>query len=134
MASKMRILFESGDAGCPPQNIIPYTRILTILIESALPFTLFGIVCAILSQILASKAQDLGALSAYQIVLPLWIISCGLAPMLIIFRVVARESWVSDPTLQRDTRMPTICFATRNTVGSVTIGVEEAKDNVERGS
>ncbi|KAH6907507.1 hypothetical protein BKA70DRAFT_1427886 [Coprinopsis sp. MPI-PUGE-AT-0042] len=119
MDSKMRKLSEDATY---LQSAASYSRISLILIESALPFTVFGLAAAAISQVLVVKHVDAGASSAYHIIWPLWVISCGLAPQLIIFRVVTGSSWVSNPAAQapHGTHLQSIRFTPRRFDSSVT--------------
>ncbi|TFK22132.1 hypothetical protein FA15DRAFT_695936 [Coprinopsis marcescibilis] len=82
-----------------------YSRIPTILIESALPFTLMGILAAIITAVVEASRVD--GSTAYRntpleltkfVVVFLWVTSCSFAPTLIIHRVTMGASWVCDPT------------------------------------
>lgn len=112
MDTKMRKLTEDAPY---LRKTTPYSRISMILLESALPFTLFGLACAAISQTLAINHFNVGASSAYHIIWPLWVISCGLAPQVIIFRIVTGNSWVADPAVQTShgTHLQSIRFTPR---------------------
>ncbi|TFK22258.1 hypothetical protein FA15DRAFT_706525 [Coprinopsis marcescibilis] len=75
-----------------------YTHVLSILAESALPFTLVGMVSAALVVILASFPASRDAIATLPIANAIWVCACALAPQLIIFRVAVGQSWTRNPT------------------------------------
>ncbi|THU89938.1 hypothetical protein K435DRAFT_781429 [Dendrothele bispora CBS 962.96] len=91
-----------------------YTGIVAILIESALPFTLVGIVFAIV----LSKEQPVQLFFA-----DLWGSYVGLAPQLIILRVAMGRAWSKNTLTQVSTRIDFIHNKTgTTTVDSTQIG------------
>lgn len=76
--SKMRRLFHDGPDSLERFNATPYSKISMVLVESALPFALFGLACAIISQVLAMDQHnpDKVARIVYNIIFPLWVTSC----------------------------------------------------------
>ncbi|KAH6908854.1 hypothetical protein BKA70DRAFT_1279011 [Coprinopsis sp. MPI-PUGE-AT-0042] len=77
---------------------VPYLGISAILIESALPYTIFGLACTVLTALAGVEEIYAATHAAYHLLWPMWVISCALAPQLIIARVLNGSSWVSDPT------------------------------------
>lgn len=76
----------------------PYNKVAIMLVESALPFSLFGIAAAIASTLFAvNDSLEMGSAHAISIIWPLWVNSCAIAPQLIIFRVATGASWISRP-------------------------------------
>ncbi|KAH6907490.1 hypothetical protein BKA70DRAFT_357270 [Coprinopsis sp. MPI-PUGE-AT-0042] len=85
----------------------PYNRIAIMLVESALPFTLFGIAAATASTLLPTdNSLEVGTTSAMTLIWPLWINSCAIAPQLIIFRVATGASWITGPPQRTRSRAP----------------------------
>ncbi|KAJ2923185.1 hypothetical protein H1R20_g13908, partial [Candolleomyces eurysporus] len=64
-----------------------YTDIVAILIESAFPFTVFGIVAGVLNAV-GSVSMDLSSA-----LIEAWFAFCALSPQLIIFRVMTGRAW-----------------------------------------
>ncbi|TFK19057.1 hypothetical protein FA15DRAFT_223723 [Coprinopsis marcescibilis] len=93
-----------------------YDRVVSILIESALPFTIFGVVSAITFALESPSGTDSHGTRnvpievATSVVIPLWCLSLGLAPMLIIHRVVMGTSWINDPATNATGRVSSIAF------------------------
>ncbi|KAH6908852.1 hypothetical protein BKA70DRAFT_1222432 [Coprinopsis sp. MPI-PUGE-AT-0042] len=90
---------------------IPYLRIASILIESALPFTIFGVACAVSSALFENLEISTQTHAIYHITWPLWVVSSALAPQLIIARVLNGRSWAHDPTHRLDEMVMTLEFA-----------------------
>ncbi|KAH6907489.1 hypothetical protein BKA70DRAFT_1283152 [Coprinopsis sp. MPI-PUGE-AT-0042] len=87
----------------------PYKKISIMLVESALPFTLFGIAAAIASTLFAANdGLEVETASAINIIWPLWVNSCAIAPQLIIFRVATGASWISSPQQARTRSEPAL--------------------------
>ncbi|KAH6908853.1 hypothetical protein BKA70DRAFT_254162 [Coprinopsis sp. MPI-PUGE-AT-0042] len=102
---------EKAMGGREVQSQVPYLRIVGILVESALPFTIFGIACAVSSSLFAHLEETTPTNAAYHIVWPLWVISSALAPQLIIARVLNGSSWSHDPTQQVEDMATTLEFS-----------------------
>ncbi|KAJ3791236.1 hypothetical protein GGU11DRAFT_674725 [Lentinula aff. detonsa] len=102
-----------------PENIalkVPYTGVIAILVESALPFTLLGIAYAV---ILITK-------SPWGVVFSLiWSYYLGLAPQLIILRVAMGRAWSKDTSAQL---MTSIQFVQSN------VGVSDVEELNSRSS
>jgi hypothetical protein len=98
----------------------PYTKIAIVLVESALPFTIFGTTAGIAATLFAiNKDFNVVTAGTINIILTLWINSCvslilhllvrdsvahwyqALAPQVIAFRVVTGTSWISSPQRTR---------------------------------
>ncbi|TFK21248.1 hypothetical protein FA15DRAFT_758843 [Coprinopsis marcescibilis] len=82
------------------EKTTPYTRALVVLIESALPFTLFGILVVVSAGFASLNPRDSVANAMY-VLTPLWIwtsfcvLGQALAPQLIIYRVMTGRSWAN---------------------------------------
>ncbi|KAJ2923835.1 hypothetical protein H1R20_g13262, partial [Candolleomyces eurysporus] len=74
-----------------------YTGVIAILIESALPLSLFGIISAILQQITVTTD---GYLVCWALFSGLFYSFCALAPHMIIFRVTTGRSFTKFPTVK----------------------------------
>lgn len=87
MDTKMRKLFHDGPDSLERVNTVLYSRISMVLIDSALPFALFGVACAVISQVLAldQESPDKNANIAYNIIWPLWFTSCVRALLRVVF-------------------------------------------------
>ncbi|KAH6901884.1 hypothetical protein BKA70DRAFT_1521501 [Coprinopsis sp. MPI-PUGE-AT-0042] len=72
-------------------SVVPYTRVTTVLIESALPFTLLGVAAAIVAFVNTSPANYARIFSSR-----LWTIASGLTSQVIIYRVITGTSWTSN--------------------------------------
>ncbi|KAF4620402.1 hypothetical protein D9613_001180 [Agrocybe pediades] len=71
----------------PAESLQMYTGVTAILVESALPFSLMGIVFAVTY----GKNMDVGPAFLF-----VWATLCALCPQFIIFRVVMGRSWTQD--------------------------------------
>ncbi|TFK24334.1 hypothetical protein FA15DRAFT_704665 [Coprinopsis marcescibilis] len=98
-----------------------YNRALVLVIESALPFTTFGILAAVCAA--GARESDILA-QAFFLIAPIWIWTCALAPQLIIYRVTTGRSWVTDPaTSNSSDRLQTLVFGqTSSNLDKTTIG------------
>ncbi|TFK21049.1 hypothetical protein FA15DRAFT_696585 [Coprinopsis marcescibilis] len=110
MRRRMQLICEMTSLGTET------TSTLSILIESALPFTLIGSLSIIVSALsLHTTSGDACFFSQ-----ALWISAVSLAPQLIIFRVATKRTWTENPTMPIDDLTHPIVFAAyRETTGSV---------------
>ncbi|TFK21058.1 hypothetical protein FA15DRAFT_707580 [Coprinopsis marcescibilis] len=90
---RMRRRFRKLGMITPHQQ--SYTRVLAILIESSLPFTLIG-TAAIIVTILSTLDPSLTF--AAELANGFWVVAMSLAPQLIIYRVAMGDSWTRNPT------------------------------------
>ncbi|RXW12322.1 hypothetical protein EST38_g13532 [Candolleomyces aberdarensis] len=78
-----------------------YTGPVAILIESALPLTLFGTIAAILQQLnMYPYTQSEGYLVCYSLFGGLFYSFCALSPHMIIFRVTIGRSFTKFPSVK----------------------------------
>ncbi|KAH6880280.1 hypothetical protein BKA70DRAFT_1411755 [Coprinopsis sp. MPI-PUGE-AT-0042] len=76
---------------------LPYSQLLTILLESALPFTLVGVAGAITTGFMSYQHYSM-AMHAYPLMLVLWINALALGPQMITFRIITGTTWITNPT------------------------------------
>ncbi|KAH6880291.1 hypothetical protein BKA70DRAFT_1447337 [Coprinopsis sp. MPI-PUGE-AT-0042] len=108
------------------QSSMPYSRVITPLLESALPFTLVGVAAAISTAIsTAHSGRDKVASDVYLVMLVIWYNSLALGPQLIIFRILSGKTWTSNPTTMVVSQP--IQFACSDEISS-------AGDDMEKGS
>ncbi|RXW18368.1 hypothetical protein EST38_g7496 [Candolleomyces aberdarensis] len=81
-----------------------YTKVISILIESAFPLSLFGVAAAIFQQIPVprNQARAEAYLVWYHFIDGLFYSFCALSPHMIIFRVTIGRSWLKSPTMQQN--------------------------------
>ncbi|RXW12434.1 hypothetical protein EST38_g13418 [Candolleomyces aberdarensis] len=85
----------------PSSDTHLYTGIVAILIESALPLSVFGILAAIMQQLGDSKARaSVGFLVCDPLFSGLFYSFCALSPHMIIFRVTTGRSFTKFPTVK----------------------------------
>ncbi|TFK23862.1 hypothetical protein FA15DRAFT_705053 [Coprinopsis marcescibilis] len=113
----------------------PYTRVMTILLESALPFTLCGVFAAV------ARAIEYGTENPDPIVFPismfstsLWTVFCGLGPTLIVYRASSTDSQVNTTSQERGSQrtLPPLSFGRRQDESySTQMGVEARRKGLE---
>ncbi|KAH6901899.1 hypothetical protein BKA70DRAFT_1521556 [Coprinopsis sp. MPI-PUGE-AT-0042] len=77
-------------------QVVPYTRVAIVLIESALPFTMLGIAAAIVAFVDTTPANHALIFSSR-----LWTMASGLTAQVIIYRVITGTSWTSSRDEER---------------------------------
>lgn len=104
----------------PEDALRMYTGVSAILIESALPFSILGILFAITY----GKNMDVGPAFLF-----VWATFCALSPQFIIFRVTVGKSWTSDLISQahNGTTFNSVAFRPRDGMGSMTVAEEADK-------
>ncbi|KAJ2921030.1 hypothetical protein H1R20_g16063, partial [Candolleomyces eurysporus] len=96
----------------PSTDMHLYTGIVAILIESALPLTLFGILAAVMQQLGDSAVgASVGFLVCEPLFSGLFYSFCALSPHMIIFRVTTGRSFTKFPTAKDDGALHTLQFA-----------------------
>ncbi|KAH6869090.1 hypothetical protein BKA70DRAFT_1491410 [Coprinopsis sp. MPI-PUGE-AT-0042] len=97
MERKMKHLSEQ--TGGTFRSALPYRQLLTLLLESALPFTLVGVVSAICTGVIDSmNPTHRHAVRVLPMLMVLWINFLALGPQLIVFRIISGTTWTSAPT------------------------------------
>ncbi|KAH6902174.1 hypothetical protein BKA70DRAFT_1521286 [Coprinopsis sp. MPI-PUGE-AT-0042] len=101
MERKMKRLSER--TGAMFRSALPYRQLLTLLLESALPFTLVGVVGAICTGVIDDTDPTYRhAVHVLPILMVLWINALALGPQLIVFRIISGMTWTSrNPTTHR---------------------------------
>ncbi|TEB33318.1 hypothetical protein FA13DRAFT_199694 [Coprinellus micaceus] len=84
-----------------PSHLLKYTAALAILVESALPLALFGIVAAAILNYGTWRLSD----ATMTIIPAVWFCLSALCPQLIIFRVAVGTSYPSDGAFQTPSRL-----------------------------
>ncbi|RXW14991.1 hypothetical protein EST38_g10862 [Candolleomyces aberdarensis] len=97
-----------------------YAGVVAILIESALPLTVFGIIAAILMGILdaSTSRPSEELLVCYHLFFGLFLSFCNLAPHMIIFRVTTGRSFVKFPSAENGVISHPLKFAHRTAESS----------------
>ncbi|KAJ2936323.1 hypothetical protein H1R20_g778, partial [Candolleomyces eurysporus] len=96
----------------PSADMHLYTGIVAILIESALPLTLFGILAAVMQQLGDSAVgASVGFLVCEPLFSGLFYSFCALSPHMIIFRVTTGRSFTKFPTAKDGGALHTLQFA-----------------------
>ncbi|KAH6902157.1 hypothetical protein BKA70DRAFT_1229206 [Coprinopsis sp. MPI-PUGE-AT-0042] len=81
---------------------LPYRQIFAMILESALPFTLVGVVTAICIGAMDTKhGAYRRAVHIFPFLMVFWTNALSLGPQLIIFRVISGATWTSNPTTHR---------------------------------
>ncbi|KAH6869110.1 hypothetical protein BKA70DRAFT_1578879 [Coprinopsis sp. MPI-PUGE-AT-0042] len=81
------------------KSALPYRRLIALLLESALPFTLVGVAGAISTAFIDPFGQKQNkATTIFPLMIVLWTNPLALGPQLIIFRILSRKTWTSNPT------------------------------------
>ncbi|KAH6902127.1 hypothetical protein BKA70DRAFT_1567986 [Coprinopsis sp. MPI-PUGE-AT-0042] len=76
---------------------LPYRKVMRLLLESALPFTMVGIAGATAAALRGSPSPYSGwATRASQVILVLWSNALALGPQLIALRVISGVTWTSN--------------------------------------
>ncbi|KAJ2917986.1 hypothetical protein MD484_g2439, partial [Candolleomyces efflorescens] len=103
----------------PSSDMKLYTGIVAILIESALPLSVFGIIAGVLTQVslVRSIALAKGFSVSYHFFAGLFYWFCTLSPHMIIFRVTTGRSFTKFPTIKGGGLSRPIAFA-QHTAGS----------------
>ncbi|KAH6902160.1 hypothetical protein BKA70DRAFT_1521281 [Coprinopsis sp. MPI-PUGE-AT-0042] len=92
-----RIVRELG--GDAFRSTLPYGRVITLLLESALPFTLVGVAGAIATAFIDADAGGVDKASQGSIVMyAIWCNSLAFGPQLIIFQILSEATWTTNPT------------------------------------
>ncbi|KAH6869097.1 hypothetical protein BKA70DRAFT_1491418 [Coprinopsis sp. MPI-PUGE-AT-0042] len=92
-----RIVRELG--GDAFKSTLPYGRVITLLLESALPFTLVGVAGAIATAFIDADAGGVDKASQGSIVMyAIWCNSLAFGPQLIIFQILSEATWTTNPT------------------------------------
>ncbi|TFK21043.1 hypothetical protein FA15DRAFT_718211 [Coprinopsis marcescibilis] len=97
MRYQMRKLDAETSFKVLPSHLEPYTRVLSIIIESAFPFTISGSLAVIISVNKSSAATLAAACAALPMSNVVWTSTASLAPHLIIYRVARGRSWTRNP-------------------------------------
>ncbi|KAH6902122.1 hypothetical protein BKA70DRAFT_1435283 [Coprinopsis sp. MPI-PUGE-AT-0042] len=80
------------------KSTLPYRRVITLLVESALPFNLVGAIGAIAMGSIGHGSCLTWPLAVSSVLMVLWINCLALGPQLIIFRILSGTTWTSNPT------------------------------------
>ncbi|KAJ2917946.1 hypothetical protein MD484_g2434, partial [Candolleomyces efflorescens] len=88
-----------------------YTGVVAILVESAAPLTVFGIIAAILQQLNAHTITSPEFYACNTLFSGLFYSFCALSPQMIIFRVTTGRSFTKFPTTQDGVLSNPIQFA-----------------------
>ncbi|KAH6902121.1 hypothetical protein BKA70DRAFT_1567982 [Coprinopsis sp. MPI-PUGE-AT-0042] len=80
------------------KSAIPYRRVITLLVESALPFNVVGAVGAISMASIGHDSSLTRAVILSTVMTVVWINCLALGPQLIIFRIISGVTWTSNPT------------------------------------
>ncbi|KAH6901834.1 hypothetical protein BKA70DRAFT_1307580 [Coprinopsis sp. MPI-PUGE-AT-0042] len=86
---------------------LPYTRVTSLLLESALPFTVVGLLTGITALANTREAYH-GLIFASRV----WTVSSALAAQSIIYRVICGISWVKTPEISERTQSIHFSLAT----------------------
>ncbi|KAH6902233.1 hypothetical protein BKA70DRAFT_1435393 [Coprinopsis sp. MPI-PUGE-AT-0042] len=113
------------------KSVLPYRQVLAILFESALPFTLVGVVGTIMAGFLdPSTSASSRAMYAFPLVTVLWTNGLALGPQFIIFRIISGTTWTSSPTTRRTQPVSQpILFADDPVVSIITIYDDDDETN-----
>ncbi|KAJ2935475.1 hypothetical protein H1R20_g1623, partial [Candolleomyces eurysporus] len=97
----------------PSRNMQLYTGVVAILIESALPLSIFGIVAAVLMQlaVVPRPNPSEAELACYGLFTGLFYAFCTLSPHMIIFRVTTGRSFTQFPSVKNGILSNPIVFA-----------------------
>ncbi|KAH6869104.1 hypothetical protein BKA70DRAFT_1491427, partial [Coprinopsis sp. MPI-PUGE-AT-0042] len=97
MQRKMERLSEQ--TGGTFRSTLPYQQIFALILESALPFTLVGVVTAICAGTIDVRNNTYRwSVHAFPFLMVLWTNALSLGPQLIIFRVISETTWTSNLT------------------------------------
>ncbi|RXW15097.1 hypothetical protein EST38_g10758 [Candolleomyces aberdarensis] len=88
-----------------------YTGVVAILIESALPLSVFGIIAAALLLVVNSSTSAAGPMVCFYLFDGLFFSFCVLSPHMIIFRVTTGRSFINLPTAKNGVLTNPIQFA-----------------------
>jgi hypothetical protein len=75
LSFKKRVERALGE--CQLGSEVPYVGISAILIESALPYTIFGLACTVLIALAGVEKIYTATHAAYHILWPMWVVSCA---------------------------------------------------------
>ncbi|KAJ2923528.1 hypothetical protein H1R20_g13566, partial [Candolleomyces eurysporus] len=97
----------------PSKDMRLYTGVVAILIESALPLSIFGIIAAALVVGTSFNTQQFseGGTVCYNLFTGLFYTFCTLSPHMIIFRVTTGRSFIKFPSAKDDVLSNPIAFA-----------------------
>ncbi|KAH6880272.1 hypothetical protein BKA70DRAFT_1575876 [Coprinopsis sp. MPI-PUGE-AT-0042] len=84
------------------RSTLPYRQIIALVLESALPFTLVGVIGAIATAFIDPEGiRNKWALDSFPILLVLWTNALALGPQFIALRIICGTAWTSNPTTNR---------------------------------
>ncbi|KAJ2935474.1 hypothetical protein H1R20_g1620, partial [Candolleomyces eurysporus] len=97
-----------------------YAGVMSILIESALPLTIFGIIAGILMRVLdaSTSRPSEELLVCYHLFFGLFLSFCNLSPHMIIFRVTTGRSFIKFPSAENGAISNPLQFAHRTAESS----------------
>ncbi|KAH6902201.1 hypothetical protein BKA70DRAFT_1568025 [Coprinopsis sp. MPI-PUGE-AT-0042] len=80
-------------------STLPYRQIIALVLESALPFTLVGVIGAVATVFIDPEGKrHKWALDSFPILLVLWTNALALGPQFIAFRIICGTTWTSNPS------------------------------------
>ncbi|KAH6902120.1 hypothetical protein BKA70DRAFT_1307306 [Coprinopsis sp. MPI-PUGE-AT-0042] len=85
--------------GCSQlMSTLPYSRLITFLVESSLPFNVVGAIGAISMAGIGHESSLTWGLAFSTVMMVLWINCLALGPQVIIFRILSGTTWTSNPS------------------------------------
>ncbi|KAH6880274.1 hypothetical protein BKA70DRAFT_1575877 [Coprinopsis sp. MPI-PUGE-AT-0042] len=82
-------------------STLPYRQIIALVLESALPFTLVGVIGAVATAFIDLEGKrHKWALDSFPILLVLWTNALALGPQFIAFRIICGTTWTSNPSTE----------------------------------
>ncbi|KAH6880287.1 hypothetical protein BKA70DRAFT_1473237 [Coprinopsis sp. MPI-PUGE-AT-0042] len=81
------------------RSALPYDQVLTLIVASALPFTLVSLTGATMAAFLdPSSSASTKALNAFPLVMIVWTNALALVPQFIVFHILSGTIWTTGPT------------------------------------